>query len=98
MQIVIKLSDKIYDTIMDDEMPTNEQMKVIVQRIYEGIPLPKGCGDLIDPKPIYDSLIRSYRADKKDYPERGKEYRVGLSNAIDLLNAAPTIIEAESEE
>ena len=48
MQIVIKLSDKIYDTIVNDLMPTNDEMKVIVQRIYEGTPLPEGHGRLID--------------------------------------------------
>ena len=62
---------------------------VIESAIANGIPLPEGYGDLIERETIYDSLIRSYRADKKDYPERGKDYRVGLSNAIDLLNVAP---------
>lgn len=38
MKLVIEVSEKIYDTIMADVMPTREQMSVIVTRIYQGIP------------------------------------------------------------
>ena len=87
MQIVIKLSDKIYDTIMDDEMPTNEQMKVIVQRIYEGTPLPKGHGDLIDA----DELFWDIQTDE--------QMRLGkhLAWVKERIDNAPTIIEADTE-
>jgi len=87
MQIVIKLSDKIYDTIMDDEMPTNEQMKVIVQRIYEGMSLPKGHGDLIDA----DELFLDIQTDEQ---MRLGEHLAWVKERIDEV---PTIIEAESE-
>ena len=33
MKLIIDISEKIYDTIMADEMPTREQMSVIVTRI-----------------------------------------------------------------
>ncbi len=48
MQIVIDIGEKIYDTITSDTMPTREELAVIVTRIYQGIVLPKGHGDLID--------------------------------------------------
>lgn len=48
MEIVIDISEKIYDTIMADVMPTEEQMSAIVTRVYQGTPLPKNHGRLID--------------------------------------------------
>lgn len=48
MQIVIDIGEEIYDTITSDTMPTREELAVIVTRIYQGIVLPKGHGDLID--------------------------------------------------
>lgn len=85
MKIVIELSDKIYDTIMDDEMPTNEQIKVVVQRIYEGIPLPKGHGDLIDA----DELFLDIQTDE--------QMRLGehLAWVKERIDEAPTVIGAE---
>lgn len=39
MKIIIDISEKIYDTIMSDEMPTKEEMSVVVLSIYQGIPI-----------------------------------------------------------
>ena len=93
MEIIIKIPKEIY---------TGEQtagiLPIVVDAIGKGTPLPEYHGRLIECEPIYDELIRSYRADEKDYPERGKDYRVGLSNAIDLLIKAPTIIERSESE
>lgn len=101
MKIVIDIDEHIYEQVMADSevyVLDNEVDRILIENaIFEGTPLPEHHGRLIECEPIYDKLIRSYRADKKDYPEIGKDYRVGLSNAIDLLIKAPTIIEADKE-
>ena len=90
MQIVIKLSDKIYDTILDDEMPTDEQMKVIVQRIYEGTPLPKGHGRIIDYGYVVDAIDDWINAGEYNYTNATDYLRNRIRNV-------PTIIEADTE-
>ena len=98
IELVVKMPKELYETYKGrPPMLGDAGMDMIARSIANGTPLPAGHGRLIECEPIYDKLIRSYRADEKDYPERGKDYRVGLSNAIDLLINAPTIIEAEGE-
>ena len=102
MKIVIDIPDKTYNDI--EPFLNGEKIKggfnlfYVLELIKKGTPLPEHHGRLIECEPIYDKLIRSYRADKKDYPEIGKDYRVGLSNAIDLLIKAPTIIEGSDNK
>lgn len=98
MEIVIKISDTLMEYIIKGRDLSEEQNNEMACAIADGTPLPEHHGRLIECEPIYDKLIRSYRADKKDYPEIGKDYRVGLSNAIDLLIKAPTIIEGSDSE
>ena len=95
MEIVIELAEEDYNDItLTGENTINLGVLLALRKaVRNGTPLPEHHGRLIECEPIYDKLIRSYRADKKDYPEIGKDYRVGLSNAIDLLIKAPTIIE-----
>lgn len=99
MQIVIDISERAYDLLKASGVDWlgDKFAEYILNAVANGIPLPKGHGRLIDVEPIYDKLIRSYRADERDFPNRGKDYRVGLSNAIDLLSNAPTIIDADKE-
>ena len=97
MKIVIKIPDHILKKVKEHYVNPYE-VDEICEAILSGTPLPEHHGRLIECEPIYDKLIRSYRADKKDYPEIGKDYRVGLSNAIDLLIKAPTIIEGSESE
>ena len=100
MKIVIDIDDDMYKSVIDNDAYVLEDVDWILleNAIADGTPLPEHHGRLIECEPIYDKLIRSYRADKKDYPEIGKDYRVGLSNAIDLLIKAPTIIEGSDAE
>ena len=100
MKIVIDIPKKTFEEIQERSIITCGETfaQKLVKYIRNGTPLPTGHGRLIECEPIYDKLIRSYRADEKDYPERGKDYRVGLSNAIDLLIKAPTIIEGSDSE
>lgn len=60
MKILIDISEKIYDTIMADEMPTSEQMSAIVTRIYQGVPIREECQT--------ESLISRYQ---KDFMNKG---------------------------
>lgn len=86
MKVIIDISEKIYDTIMSDEMPTREQMSAIVIRIYQGTPLPKGHGRLIDVEWIDDNC--SYYYSDED---------ARLCYSVNDVNNAPTIIEADKE-
>lgn len=62
MKLVIDISEKIYDTIMADEMPTAEQMSVIVTRIYQGTPL-VGHGRLVDADAYRKDMLNSREFD-----------------------------------
>ena len=95
MEIVIDIPEEEY-ALCKRQWDT-ECLDTLMIAVKNGTPLPKGHGRLIEAKPIHDELMRSYRASEKDYPELGKDYRVGLSNAMDLLNNAPTIIDADKE-
>lgn len=44
MQIVIDIPEKIYDAIMDDQVPSYEEIRVLCMDIVRGTPLPKGHG------------------------------------------------------
>ena len=90
MKVVIDISEKIYDTIMADEMPTREQMSAIVTRIYQGTPLPKEHGRLIDAAALDEKRIDYIVSGFAESPEDCKEF--GL-----LIINAPTIIEEEGE-
>ena len=94
MEIVIDIEQELYEEILSRKYSKTRLEKAVAN----GTPLPEHHGRLIECEPIYNKLIRSYRADEKDYPERGKDYRIGLSNAIDLLIKAPTIIEGSDSE
>lgn len=100
MEIVIDIDDDMYKSVVNNDAYVLGDVDWILleNAIANGTPLPEHHGRLIECEPIYDKLIKSYRADEKDYPERGKDYRVGLSNAIDLLIKAPTIIEGSESE
>ena len=97
MEGMATIQKHIYEHAKEESEDSNAEWDAM-RAIANGTPLPKNHGRLIECEPIYDELIRSYRADEKDYPERGKDYRVGLSNAIDLLIKAPTIIEGSDAE
>lgn len=99
IRIVIDIPKSFYKKIVDNNFFVSiSDFDIMCKAVRYGTPLPKGHGRLIECEPIYDKLIRTYKADKKDYHGRGKDYRVGLSNAIDLLNNAPTIIEADTSK
>lgn len=90
MKLIIEISEKIYDTIMADEMPTREEMSAIITRIYQGTPLQQGHGRLIEVSKELECELWTYTRytgiDEAPYED--------ATNALEL---APTIIEADAE-
>ena len=84
MQIVIEIPDEEYIRICDE--PCTE----LGLAVRNGTPLPKGHGRLIDADKINDSNINAVKRNGKIYVE--------LSDFQDLIDNAPTIIEADKEE
>ena len=82
MQIVIDIPESWLQAITESSLTIFNGK--IFDSIRNGISLPKGHGRLIDADALYDDLI---------FPNEqfGKAFK-------DILNDAPTIIPAESEE
>jgi hypothetical protein len=84
MQIVIDIDDKDYQLIKDGHIPFN-----VLDAIKNGIPLPKRHGRLID--------ADDCKKNKRDFCEEST--RTNWYDTIDdLLDDAPTIIEADKGE
>ena len=82
MQIVIDIPKRMYEKICDNTLGIE-----IFDAIRNGTPLPKGHGDLID----VDCLREDFKTSKK----------ISFAQRMDIsciVDHAPIIIEAESEE
>lgn len=100
MQIVINLSDSVYDAIKNKYTLVNPKegtlIKTLWDAINDGIPLPKGHGRLIDA----DEFLKDNEAytgwilDSSDWGGENA-YKDTLE---DLVNDADTIIEADRKE
>lgn len=86
MEIVIKIDDERYKDIqrIAEVQLDRGRFQTAEQVIANGIPLPKGHGDLKDMDDIYEAL------------EGWNDDTSWIVDAIDFQT--PTIIEAESEE
>ena len=100
MQIVIDIPDKVYGVIkyfesaLDSNYKKDDDVKtVLIKALLNGTPLPKGHGRLIDA----DALIKQLEAMANDEWNKHVGASKGLEDAIDIVDDAPTIIEAESE-
>lgn len=92
MKIVVDVPDEEYESYA--LAITFGMGSAAIRRILDGTPLPKGTGRLIDADAVH--------LDK--YPKkstRSENYKDGYNNAIDdalnVLNEAPIIIEADKE-
>ena len=84
MQIVINISEKIYESVMD-----GTYCGTLYQELKNGTPLPKGHGDLIDRSQIeYMKAIHDLKWGKITASEC----------ATKIKYSAPTIIEADRSE
>lgn len=98
MQIVIDITEKLYKALKQDD---NEgDAWDAVEAIINGTPLPKGHGRLIDA----DALKTAYGLEcATKYGNESKEQQAHsydtmmLYEIADMLDYAPTIIEADKE-
>lgn len=104
MQIVIDISEKLYDKILSDVTMTIEESSVIAKRIYSGTPLPKWHGRLKDFEKLYTDMIESEKLARQrviDSPTSPcyMRYVAQLNERTafkEMLFDAPTIIEADN--
>ena len=100
VQVVIEIPEEVYKSIRD-----NEYCGIIDSEMYNaianGTPLPKGHGDLKD----VDALKKSYGLEcATKYGNASKEQQAHSYDTMmmyeiaDMLDFAPTIIEADKEE
>lgn len=80
MQIVIEIPEAFYKHCKSQEDATEIQLAV-----KNGVPLPKGHGDLID------------RNDLLEYTDINRSAYIPVVNRYEIITA-PTIIEADKEE
>lgn len=97
MQIVIEMTEDDYKKVQYGYAP----VAVMRNAIRKGIPLPKGHGRLIDA----DALKTSYGLEgATKYGNESKEQidhsysTMMMYEIVDMLDYAPTIIEADEEE
>ena len=89
MQIVIDIPEKLIE-LAQRELIIGGDMPTIANAVSNGIVLSKGHGRLIDADELNEQKIPAIKKDSVIY--------VKLSTLQDLIDNAPTIIEAESEE
>lgn len=88
MEIVIKIDDEqvLFDIKNRGLEADSETDKVIINALYNGTPLPKNHGRLIDEQQIIDRFKPI---------ERFKHWYVGTDGLFNVLSDTPTIIEAD---
>lgn len=90
MEIVIKIPDKLYETIISDEYGVHQGC--IYDIIRNGTPLPKGHGRLKDSDAICKDIISALGI-------RDENYLLEAEKAVyKRIKNAPTIIEADKGE
>ena len=90
MQIVIDIPEDVYKTIIADKYAIYDKM---YYSIKNGTPLTKGHGRLIDADSIYQ-IVRPIEQSDAEW-EMTAETAIRLMHEV--INRAPTIIEADTE-
>ena len=103
MQIVIDLSDELYNYINSESYDEHLDKRFDFQIwdiVKKGTPLPKGHGRLIDADYLKDiSLLHNWHGNNKNivpYSDR-RGYRLRQREVDETIINAPTIIEADWE-
>ena len=91
MKLIIEISDGTYSRLKKRKETTLD-LNIICKAVYNGTPLPKGHGRLIDVKEI-ESTLHSKAFDLAGTTRRYTEVRWALKQ----VRNAPTIIEADRE-
>lgn len=96
MQIVIEMSEGMYDELQTCRFPLEDAYRV-VDAIIKGTVLPKGHGALKDA----DKLAVAIAMIRDMWDDYGSEYECAkfqaYDNCVDEIIDAPTIIEADEE-
>lgn len=100
MQIVIDIDDELYKSVINNDAYVLEEdvdWILLENAIANGTPLPKGHGRLIDAEKIANDI----NALKDNWNRYRNEYESGryesYDYAVDTIEDAPTIIEADKE-
>lgn len=88
MKIVIDIDDDIYENIMADSVVYVLDEILVENAIYNGTPLPKGHGRLIDADKAKEIMM---------YEMCGTGYQGTAMRVLDSEFYTPTIIEADKE-
>ena len=95
MQIVIDIPERTYEQLKFLREQSFDGFETIIDKaVANGTPLSNGHGRLIDA----DALIKQLEAMANNRWNIQVGASKGLEEAIDIVDDAPTIIEAESEE
>lgn len=101
MELVIKLDDETYKEVLDrTEFDTLSLGVKLIEAVQNGIPLPKGHGDLIDKSKIYKAIP----AEEDNCTGMGMTfeemdaYNEGIDAMYSLVRGAKPIIEADKGE
>ena len=74
MQIVIELSDKDAEFLLNSSFIPVGYFKTVHKALHNGTPLPKGHGDLIDRQALYNGphflMTGNAKVDDKDFGEQ----------------------------
>lgn len=91
-EIVIKVSDKLYEYIVKGKDLNEEQNDEMALAIADGKPLPEHHGRLIDA----DEVIKNAEKWGKDNPNKYIADR--NADIVEIIKNEPTILEADKEE
>lgn len=101
MEIVIEIPDELYEAYKGrPSMLGDAGMDMITQSIANGVPLPKGHGDLIDRKKI----VKAIPAEEDNCTGMGMTYdemdayNDGIDDMYEKLQRVKPIIEADKED
>lgn len=93
MQIVIELSDELFNEIKHVENG-GLAAREIIERVKNGIPLPKGHGRLIDENLLKKNICKWLRPSKSDENEIVEVADIAVSTIAEI-EEQPTIMEAD---
>ena len=89
MQIVIDISEDVYTRLLDNGRPMDIADGIVIDRaIHNGIPLPKGHGDLKDNDTLDTIFLNATNSPNK---------KLSYEEISNLILDAPTVIEADKE-
>ena len=100
IELVIKIPEEVYKASQIIDVTYDDVIQIPLECIVNGIPLPKGHGDLIDISKIHKAIPAeedSVTGMGMTYEEMDA-YNDGIDAMWNLVQRAETIIEAESEE